>query len=209
MNAWQQEQQEQQANLVATLESIATELGSDWRVETPHDHSARLVSDSRDGLTIWARVETYGAQSGRLKLSAGTPDGANYSAGDTHGIDGAAVTVAMTRTPAAIARDMERRLIGPAVDYWTAVRERIARRLSALSARETLARELADIMHGEARETRGDWRAETPDALRHGKLYTYGHMSPDYAAEDVTVELRNLSPDRARELARLIASWGA
>lgn len=205
---WQEEQAAIRAKLTGTLEAVAPLLSGEWSVETPHDHGAQLVS--ADGVTVWARVETYGAKSGRLTLSAGVPDGYEYSAGDTHGLDRPEITVSPDRDPVALARDIDRRLIPAAVDYWQAVSDRIARRHAALSARESLAGELAGVMGTTAREWRGDWSAPVPDALSGrgaGEVNVYGEMTADYAGESVRLELRGLSPEMARELAAVIAGW--
>jgi hypothetical protein len=62
-------------------------------------------------------------------------------------------------------------------------------------------------MGGSAREWRDEWKAELPDSFRQLSTYTYGDMTPSHDATAVTVEIRNLPADRARELAALIGAW--
>jgi hypothetical protein len=189
------------------VRDIAAELPSDWRtVETPYDHGARVVGP--DGAHFYVRLETYGAQTGRLMFSAGTPDGADYSAGDWHGVDDASMTAASDRAPAAIARDIVRKLIPGTLARHAEITGRIVRRTARANAVETAARELAGRMGTAAREWRGDWQADTPDGVG------YGHMAPSAygdAGDDmrVTVELRGIPMARALEVADIIRGWGA
>lgn len=178
-----------------------------WTVETPYDHAAQLVHS--DGLTLYVRQETYGPKVGKVCLSAGVPEGVDYSAGDYHGLDRPEIFVSPDRPGDVLARDIQRRLIDSAQVYWDAISERIASRNSARSARESLAQELATIMGGtvSSRPGRVEERAETPRAMRGGERYAYGYLTPDYRAEDVNVELHNLSPEQAREVASMIARW--
>lgn len=206
MSTWHEEREAERTRLRDTLERIATALGDGWTVDAPHDSGARLITPG--GVRIWANVETYGAHKGKLHLTGGLPDGADYSAGDygRHDDKSPEIRVSMDRDPEAIARDITRRLADRACTYWTAVSERIASRTAAAGAREALARELAAIMGSDARERRNDWEADLPPALA-GEPYTYGGMVPNYGADSVTVEIRNATPDQARELARVIRAW--
>lgn len=186
---------------------IATHLEG-WRVDSPYDHSAHLVRES-DGVTLWLRTNDY-QHRGRLVVSAGVPDGTSYSDGDTHGIDRPEITVGLTRGAEIMAREITRRLIPGAVTMWEEVAGRIERRTAAKDARETLARELAKIMGSQARELRGEWEADLPDALRGDARtgrYVYGDITPDYDGTSARVEIRGMSADMARELAALVATW--
>jgi hypothetical protein len=183
------------------VRAIAAELPA----ETPHDHGARIVGPGR--AHFYVRLGTYGAESGRLLFSAGTPDGAEYSAGDWHGVDTPKMTAASDRPAAAIARDIVRKLIPGTIERHAVITGRITRRLARANGRETAARELAGRMAGTARECRGDWRADVPDAMDG-----YGHMTPsaydDHGADiRVTVELRGIPMARALELADIIRGW--
>lgn len=189
--------------------AIAANLPTGWQtVETPFDHAARIVGP--DGVTIHLRVENYGAAAGRLILSGGVPDGTSYPDADTHGVDTGRITVAADRDPAAIARDVTRRLLPVVVESWATVSDRIARRLNRAATRDTLAAELAGILGSRTYTRRGDVAADLPDRFASTpgvRAIAFGHMAPGYDGESVDVELRGISPDRARELARLIASW--
>jgi hypothetical protein len=191
------------------VRDIATHLDG-WEMPAPdYDHGAHLIGPG--GARMWVRLGTYGGETGRLLFTAGTPDGADYSAGDWHGIDSHEMTAGADRDPAAIAREVTRKLIPGTLERHRLIVERIARRTDAASARETLARELGDIMGTRAQEWRGDWQAGIPDGLtyvdgEHTRT-TYGDMKPDYDGASVAVSLRGLSADHARELAALIGSW--
>lgn len=189
------------AELAAKLDDVAQHMDG-WTVEAPEDRNPRLVN--ADGVQIWGHVVTYGAGVGRAELSAAVPADAQYSEGDYSGIDRPEITVSLSRDSAALARDIMRRLVPGAVDYWTTVSDRVARRVARKDARQALAGELAEIMGGRVYDSHRDgWQAEQ-------RGHTYGRtMTPSYDAESVTVELRNLTPGEARELATLIAGWEA
>jgi hypothetical protein len=189
------------------VRDIAAELPSDWQmVETPHDHGARVVGP--DGAHFYVRLGTYGAELGRLMFTAGTPDDADYSAGDWHGVDHVEMTAAADRAPAAIARDIVRKLIPGTLARHAEITGRIVRRTARANAVQTAARELAGRMGTTARERRGDWQADTPSGVGYGGMTpsAYGDAGDDVR---VTVELRGIPMARACELAELIRGWGA
>lgn len=193
-----------QQELVTALSPILDHM-PDWRLETPHDHNAQLVGP--EGVRINCHVETYGTKKGRLTLSASVPPAAEYSKGDYHGLDRPSITVDPAREPAALAKDITRRLTGFAIEYWREVSERVARRQQRETTRQATAEELAMLMGGTARQVREDWEAELPEEFRQWSSYCYGDMKPSSDSAYVIVEIRNLPLDRARELAALIKTW--
>lgn len=215
---WRAEQDAHLARADAVADAVAAHVDG-WESEhdtpEPGEHRAnpKLVHTAT-GARVYVSPVTYGAGGGvRVELSAAVPTDASHSAGDYHGIDRPEITVRSDRAtdhPASLARDVERRLLPAAVEYHAAVSGRIARRIAAANARETMARELAGIMGGNASEGRnGTWKASLPDRLRGQRpdtAYTYGDMTPDSDGE-VTVEIRNMTTEEARELAALIATW--
>jgi hypothetical protein len=193
--------------LHAAVRAIVRHLPEEWRtVETPYDHGARVVGP--DGAHFYVRLGTYGAELGRLLFTAGTPDGAEFSAGDWHGVDHVEMTAASGRDPAAIARDIVRKLIPGTLARHAEITGRIVRRTARANAVEAAARELAGRMGTTARERRGDWRADTPSGVGYGGMTpsAYGDAGDDVR---VTVELRGIPMARACELAELIRGWGA
>lgn len=188
------------------VRDIAAAMPADWQtVETPHDHGARIVGP--DGAYMHVRIGTYGAESGRLLFSAGTPDGADYSAGDWHGVDTHEMTAAADRDPAVIAREVTRKLIPGTLERHAVISGRITRRLARANGAESAARELATVFGTTAHESRGDWRADVTDAPG-----VYGGMSTSAYDNDgadirVHVDVRGISLAHALELAQLIASW--
>jgi hypothetical protein len=120
------------------------------------------------------------------------------------------ITVNPARGATAVARDITRRLIPDALEYWQTIAGRIARRKSAANAREVLASELAGIMGTTAREWRGEWQADIPAGIARGDGgTTYGDMTADYEGVAVTVTLRGLSAANARQVAELVRSWAS
>jgi hypothetical protein len=124
------------------------------------------------------------------------------------------MTAAADRDPAAIAREVTRKLIPGTLERHATIAGRMARRIAAANARETLARELAGIMGSSVWERRGDWQADIPGDIPgttspDGTVTrtVSGSFVPMYAGTDVTVELRGLTADHGRQLAELIASW--
>lgn len=197
-----------------TLAAVLEHLEG-WHLETPYEHGANLVNG--DGVRIWARLETYGANAGKCELSAGSPDGASYSEGDYGRRDETRpeVRVSLTRSPEVIARDLARRLLPAAVAYWETVAGRVSARLERAAARERVAGELAGVMSTTAREWRGDWRADIPNVKgapigngSDGHHTVYGEFTAD-GADSVRLELRGMTPAQARELAAVIAGWRA
>lgn len=193
--------------LAGQLEAIAAHLPADagaWKVDTDHadygDRAPHLVR--ADGVTLWAHTVTYGPGAGRLEISAGVPEGASYSDGDTRD-KRPSVTVDPTRPADTLAKDIGRRLIPAAVTYWETVSARIAAREARQGTAEALATELGAIMRTSAREGRDGhiWTVSTPDGVG-----SFGHVET-YDGETVTVELRGLSAARARELAGILAGW--
>jgi hypothetical protein len=189
------------------LATLAGHLPADdgaWKVDTEHadygDRAPHLVRD--DGVTLWAHVVQYGSGAGRLELSAGVPEGADYSAGDTRD-KRPSVTVDPTRPAHVIGRDIGRRLIPAAVTYWQTVTARIAARQARKGAAEGLAEALAGLMSSSAREGRDgrEWYANTPRAAGSS-----GHFTT-YDGQTVTLEIHGMPADRARELAAVIAGW--
>lgn len=205
MNAYQEARAAERTHLLERLEAIAAELEG-WQLEAPEDRNPYLVNG--DGVRIWTHLVQYGAGAGRLELSTGIPDGAVYSQGDWTRTDAPRVeiTVSLERPAATLARDIVRRVVPGAVAFWQEVSGRVARRLERENNRATLAAELAEIMHGQTFERAGDIRAELPDALRNGGTYCYGHLAPGYDGT-VTLEVHNLTAERARDLARTFAAW--
>lgn len=190
-------------DLIATLTPIFDKVEGDWT----YDENANPARSS-DGMRLYANVSTYGAKVGRLELSAGVPREADYSSGDYSGLDRPEITVDPTRDPVALARDIERRLLPKAVEYWNTVTGRIERRLAALNAREVASHQMAEVMGGQARQHRtSDWMVELPDEFRKWSSYCYGDFKPNNDGSYFTVEIHNLPTERAHELAALIKSW--
>ena len=174
-----------------------------WTWHTPGDmRSGRLVHDET-GAFLYVSQVGYGDKVERLEVSSGVPEGASYGDGDyPHDVKRPEVTVSAERDPATVARDLARRLVPAALDYYAAVRENMARRLAAAAARETLAQELAGLMGSSGWDYPGKgWQAPTPHAFPG-----YGQMTPDYRAESVQVELSSVPLDMARDIARMIAA---
>lgn len=180
----------------ATMAAVCAILGSDWTTDARHGNPAFHGPNVR----IYARVGTYGAERDRILLTGSAPDGVSHSDGDYHRLTAPSITVAGSKSPEAIARDMTRRLIPAATEYWTAISERIAARLTAADMRETFARELAGIMGTRARQTRDSWMAELPENV-------IGTFTVNYDGTEATAEIRGMSTEAARLLAAFLATW--
>lgn len=200
---------EDTARMREILTEVAGMMPGTWTLEPMHDHGARFVN--ADGVRIWARLETYGANAGKVDLTAGMPDEANYSAGDYGREKTPEIRVSLERPPAVLARDIARRIVPAAIAHWDAVSGRIAARVAANNAREILARDLAGIMGTTAREWRNEWQANVPDVSHESadghRRCLYGHFSADYDGTSAQLELRGMTPAQAREVAALVATW--
>lgn len=185
------------AQLRDVLAAVAANLPG-WHVDTPHDHNARLMHTT--GARVYARMER-----GRIKLTAGIPDGASYAEGDYgRSADRVPVaTVAPDRDPVSIARGIARGIAPAAVDYFADVSARMGARIAAGNARETFAGELAAVMGGRVWQSHRDgWRADVPTSAAF-----YGELIPDHAATSGRCELRGLTADQLRELAAMVGRW--
>lgn len=213
--SWRAEQDAHLARAAAVADAVAAHVDGwesehDTPAEGEHRANPKLVHPAT-GARVYVSPVTYGAGGGvRVELSAAVPSNAVHSQGDYQGIDRPEISVKSDRDAAALAKDVERRLLPAAIEYHAEVSGRIERRTAAANRRETLARELADIMGGTASAGRDDrWKASLPDRLRGQRpetAYTYGDMTPDSDGE-VTAEIRNMTAQEARQLAALIAGW--
>lgn len=186
---------ERQAALLALLAPIVEHMEG-WSVDTPHEDNANLVGP--DGVRIWVSQQYY--SNGRLTFGAGIPPEAEYSTGDYANMARPEITVDQTRDPEVVAKDVTRRIVPKAIDYWNEVSARVSRRLDREGSRQRAAEALAATLGGEARQSRGDWHVNLPGSL-------LGQMEIGNDGSRVHVDIRNVPIERAHELAALIKTW--
>jgi hypothetical protein len=124
-----------QAALHPIVTGIATELGAEWTVTTWDGYDDALHLVHADGRTIMVRFEGYQDRA-RLEFHPTNPldvrDAVrelfgNRSYVEGYTVNGSAIRAAASKTPAALAKDVTRRLLPHLDAETTAVRERIAR----------------------------------------------------------------------------------
>jgi hypothetical protein len=110
------------------------------------------------------------------------------------------ITVSADKTPAQIARDIERRLLPHYEHRFRAALERRKAREREIMDRWATVREIAEIIHGDV--TRDD-RSESPQAWAHFGDYERAEFKADYKGS-VDIELQHVPMDTAKWIARIV-----
>jgi hypothetical protein len=177
---------------------IAAELGHEYTLELgelEHYREVRGPGFARLGIgRDWNNRE----RARRLRISAEFPKTQRGESMAPYHRDGLSITVSRDKTPAAIARDIRRRLIPAAAHAWQEAETRRREHNRTNDEAAALAAELAGILAMVPRQN--DGRADG------WNFYTsQGGQLTVNAYGGVRAELRSCGPEFAVELARLLA----
>lgn len=191
------------ARLVAELPE---HLGSEWTAEVSPHHGQGMFLNFAGVPVIFGRLGSYGSHAGRMEWNAtGGPNDLPRPRTDAP----KAITTGPDRPAAAVAKDIARRLAGPALDYYAAAVAEFEKATDDASRTHDLAAELAGILGVEAPEREPNDTRNTAARLswyRCGKddgHYGNAEVST-YHGLSVTFEIRHASPEQAREIARIL-----
>ena len=176
---------------------IAHQLGPDWAADwlrdvdgTPYGHGITITGPDAG---LFVRRITYGAGAGRLEVSANPPAGTPHPRGTRPEI-----TVSSTRTPQALAKDIERRILPDARAYWEAAKlEHQAKTDAENGQRAALVRLEAHGARGYAHELERFSVSNLP-----GHTHIRGHINHD--GTRVNLDIAGLPLDTAAAVLELI-----
>lgn len=157
-----------------------------WR--DSHQHFARLVSAAIPGARVYVQCTR-----GRAEISGGYPEGFHPRTEEAPRI-----TVSMEREAKAVARDIERRLLGAYLEKFNAAMETAYQVAQAQARARDIAEELAAILGCSARHDRD----------RSSVYFRYGtyHVACGSLGAYITIErLSGLSVELAKGLAQVMA----
>jgi hypothetical protein len=169
---------------------IAVALGDGWAFE-PGAWDGCGTLRHADGRALFLTTASHGMSKGRVRVEGTFPGAA------TREMDACFVTVGVTRPAAAVARDLERRLLPRYEELLPEARERVARDQAEELDRERVAAEVMRVLPGTER-SRVQARARgialrPPEAGWRQEVEVY--TSGDGTA--VSIELHGLDPVRA------------
>lgn len=191
--------------ITVIAEQIVAALGTDWSVEQPPGGNRGVYLAGPDQQKLWiARGWDAGTKT-RLIIHG------DYPGTESYRVENHEITVAETRPPAAIAKEIERRLLPK-------YRETLATRLQQLqsdadarAAREAFADRIIEATGGLAQRRETHRGRPDPDRTEvfvpsnaGGNDHGYGTFTPFHRADRVTIELHNVPADVAVEIARVI-----
>lgn len=187
-------------NLHTLAADVATELGNDWTA-TPGTHEG-AVTLSDGTVSLFGRVNSYGADAGRVSWSVAYPDGhAGHLRYDERGDARATTTTAPDRTPRAIALQLTRNLLPTARKWAPILAERDSASNDAAAMRAQAFEQVQRIFPG----------AHTRSEDFSGDISLYpagpwhGHISLYHSADRATVELHGLPWDVVTKILALAA----
>jgi hypothetical protein len=181
-----------------------TEGRPDWKLrpadpEWP-DHR-NLTIDGPDGAELWFGFDRYG-YTGRIVIHGELDNELSHHV--PYGEHTPSITVAETRTPDAIAREIKRRLLPAYRELLVKVRESKARNDEYEQQRDGLRDELLTALgeHGRAGQQH----------QRDGSINLYGLPGPVYGTVTVSrdsaaFEIRSAPRELALAIARVIGEW--
>lgn len=183
----------ERAEVTAIAEQVVAALGTDWSVEQPHEgnRGVYLVGPGQEKLWL-ARGWDSGTKT-RLVIHG------DYPGTETFRHENHEITVAESRPPAAIAKEIERRLLPKYRDTLAEVIERLDRQRQAQQARDVLAGHITEAVGPKVTQVGYD----NDDKVSIGGK-TFGHFRLLHHAQDVNIELYGVSPEVAVEIARLL-----
>lgn len=177
---------------------VAEALDGDWTVELPEFRGAYLKSDGQQSLWMAQGYDTK--SKGRLVIHGDYPGKEGYR------LDQHEITVAATKTPAQIAKDIERRLLP---GYRQTLAERVAklnRDAEARDKRLALAERLMEAIGPLA--TLPSNRQEDNHTVvlipSNSVNKGYGNFNLWYEADKVTIELHSVDAEIAVEIAKAL-----
>jgi hypothetical protein len=197
----------QDSPIVTLARDLADALGTDWSAipSTTNPYFCHLVGP--DACMSLREPHPYGPREGTTvristALPTSIPDELRTNVGS--GVEHATINVSVTRKTAAIARDIERRLLPDARTVHTAAIARLAQLRSATTARHRLRDQLTKRMPGaHVGAERVDARETTLTSGVAGESVD-GVWEINHDGTRVKATLSGLSPDQARRIAKLL-----
>jgi hypothetical protein len=196
MTEYQKEQQVKNGALSALTAEIAKELGAPWKVRPlrpdrdEENYPTRWIVNG-EGAELWVRIEEYGAQKGRVKVSGSLHINGQFQTVYENGNRASVpdISVNPERGVAVIAKEIKRRLLPDYLRVLAFALAQADRHNQQTKARQQAIRELLALTGGEA-----------PDFSRDAdrdRFHLPGHRSGTVTVHyDGSVNLERLSVSR-------------
>lgn len=180
--------------MTAQAQELAAQLGDDW---TGSGYTERSFCLKRfDGLGLFVRYD-------RSRLEIGGDWGKlydflpyrDYNERQRWG----KITVSASRSPEAIASEINRRLLPVIIPAWETAAQKQKQYQERQRLQQALTQKLADIL--------GETRLESDGSgfIHYGKERTWVKCYSQSSAEAVDLELRSVTPQQAEAILRLLA----
>lgn len=174
--------------------AIAKEMGDGWHAEPSSMNHLASITDGTLTLNILAQYPNVNRD--RVEVCAEFHSGAAYRD------DRPSITVSVKRPPAAIAKDITRRLVDAAREYDAACRAALSEHEETERLTKDRVMALAAILHDRDPQTMG--RSEVRLSARHQGAW--GSFKPNHRGETFRVTLESVPFDVAVRLAELLMS---
>ena len=161
------------ARLAQIAPQIATELSSDWSAVKQHEHYWYLHLRGCQGYSLALSAQYPHSAKGRIEIRGCVPSHDAKGRPLYHGLKGGEITVSLARDPAAIAREIARRLLPTYGEAYAEARLALDAANAHHAETESAAREFAALLGARfnPRESNGgDVRYYLPDELGSGHV---------------------------------------
>jgi hypothetical protein len=187
----------------ALAQAIAPHLGEPWKFKEPGERSYWGEIEGAGGMELSISLRGYGAQAGKATISGHyrtrDAEGNHYSDRDAP----PPIHVDSKRDPAAIAKDIARRLLPAYVAAFARHEKTIDEWNASIALTADTIRHIAAAVPTIAGRIGHDGKSLSIDLRGEDRAYMWGDLKA--SGEDVSFELRNIPRDVAVAMLRILA----
>jgi hypothetical protein len=186
--------------------ALVAELGEGWSLDTERSMSHGCFLDGPDDVRLFARDVDMaclrGKELGKVEVSGCYPDDATKLIYDLETLK---IGVSGRRSPAALARDITRRLVPDVAAEMVEVNEHLARHKAAREARHSRRDQLAATLRGARAHEEVDTATHSSLRHHHDDDGSYGDWTLSYDGSSVAIDARSVPYSKAVRIAAILA----